>query len=69
MNRILSQFGQHRILGGAAVLACLQLGASIMGLIRDRTLAATELMKEILEQMMLFVEMLLKIAWDSSNIQ
>ena len=32
---------QHRILGGAAVLAVMQLGASIMGLIRDRTLAAT----------------------------
>ena len=34
-------FGQHRILGGAAVLACMQLGASIMGLLRDRTLAKT----------------------------
>ncbi|MBT7337334.1 hypothetical protein HN801_01355 [Candidatus Peregrinibacteria bacterium] len=41
MKKILSQFGQNRILGGAAVLAVMQLGASIMGLIRDRTLAST----------------------------
>lgn len=34
-------FSQNRILGGAAVLAVLQLGASVMGLIRDRTLAST----------------------------
>src|SRR3989338_7056607 len=36
-----SYLGQHRILGGAAVLAFTQLGASIAGLIRDRMLAST----------------------------
>ncbi|MDP7477180.1 MAG: lipid II flippase MurJ [Candidatus Peribacteraceae bacterium] len=41
LKRITSPLSQNRILGGAAVLACMQLGASIMGLIRDRTLAAT----------------------------
>tara|TARA_Y100000310_G_scaffold230644_1_gene233115 strand:- start:5321 stop:6637 length:1317 start_codon:yes stop_codon:yes gene_type:complete len=41
MKALKHQFGQHRILGGAAVLGLMQLGASIMGLIRDRTLAAT----------------------------
>jgi len=40
-SRLLSVFGQHRILGGAMVLAVMQLGASIMGLIRDRVLAKT----------------------------
>lgn len=41
MNILKQHFGQHRILGGAAVLAVMQLGASVMGLIRDRTLAST----------------------------
>ncbi len=41
IQKILSHFGQHRILGGAAVLAVMQFGASLMGLIRDRTLAST----------------------------
>jgi putative peptidoglycan lipid II flippase len=40
-RELFAGFSQNRILGGAAVLACMQLGASIMGLIRDRTLAAT----------------------------
>ena len=38
---IRSAFAQHRILGGALVLASMQLGASVMGLIRDRVLAQT----------------------------
>ncbi len=33
-----AHFGQHRILGGAAVLAITQAGASIVGLLRDRLL-------------------------------
>lgn len=33
-------FGQHRILGGAAVLALTQFAASLAGLIRDNTLAS-----------------------------
>lgn len=41
IQKFLSHFGQHRILGGAAVLAVMQFGASLMGLIRDRTLAST----------------------------
>lgn len=40
-RELFSSFGQNRILGGAAVLAVMQFGASLMGLIRDRTLAAT----------------------------
>lgn len=38
---LFSQFSQGRILGGALVLAVMQFGASLMGLIRDRTLAST----------------------------
>lgn len=38
---LFDQFRQGRILGGAAVLAVMQFGASLMGLIRDRTLAST----------------------------
>ena len=34
-------FSQQRIVGGAAVLAVLQFGASLMGLLRDRILAKT----------------------------
>ncbi|MDA0376182.1 MAG: MATE family efflux transporter [bacterium] len=41
MRALKAHFGQNRILGGAAVLAVMQLGASLMGLIRDRTLAST----------------------------
>jgi len=41
MKALKAHFGQNRILGGAAVLAVMQLGASLMGLIRDRTLAST----------------------------
>jgi putative peptidoglycan lipid II flippase len=41
MKALKAHFGQNRILGGAAVLAVMQLGASIMGLVRDRTLAST----------------------------
>ncbi|MFH0770714.1 MAG: lipid II flippase MurJ [Candidatus Peregrinibacteria bacterium] len=40
-ERFRSTFGQHRILGGAAVLAVTQAGASVAGLIRDRLLAQT----------------------------
>jgi putative peptidoglycan lipid II flippase len=40
-RELLGGFSQNRILGGAVVLAVLQLSASIMGLLRDRTLAAT----------------------------
>ena len=39
--RLFSPFSQQRILGGAAVLALTQFGASLMGLIRDRILAKT----------------------------
>lgn len=39
--KLLSLFSQHRIIGGALVLACTQFGASLMGLIRDRVLAST----------------------------
>ncbi|MDO8648982.1 MAG: lipid II flippase MurJ [Candidatus Peregrinibacteria bacterium] len=38
MRSFTTQFGQHRILGGAAVLAATQFGASLVGLLRDRTL-------------------------------
>lgn len=41
MKALKAHFGQNRILGGAAVLAVMQLGASLMGLVRDRTLAST----------------------------
>lgn len=37
--RLPSVLSQHRILGGAAILALTQLGASIAGLLRDRLLA------------------------------
>lgn len=40
-RRFLAVFAQHRIAGGAAVLAITQLLASLAGLIRDRTLAST----------------------------
>ncbi|PIR48764.1 hypothetical protein COU80_03650 [Candidatus Peregrinibacteria bacterium CG10_big_fil_rev_8_21_14_0_10_55_24] len=36
-----SVLGQQRLLGGAAVLAVLQLSASVVGLVRDNVLAAT----------------------------
>lgn len=39
--RFTSVFSQNRILGGAAVLACTQFGASFVGLFRDRILAKT----------------------------
>jgi len=39
--RIPSAFAQHRILGGAMVLASMQFCASLMGLVRDRVLAQT----------------------------
>lgn len=38
---LFDQFRQGRILGGALVLAVMQFGASLMGLIRDRMLAST----------------------------
>ena len=38
---LISEFKQHRILGGVAVLAVTQFGASLVGLIRDRVLAST----------------------------
>lgn len=41
MGRFLSSFAQHRLLGGAAVLALTQFGASLAGLLRDRFLAQT----------------------------
>ena len=40
-RRFSAHFGQHRLLGGAAVLAVTQLSASVAGLVRDRLLAAT----------------------------
>lgn len=40
-SRLRSSLSQNRILGGAAVLAVLQLSASLMGLLRDRILAST----------------------------
>jgi putative peptidoglycan lipid II flippase len=40
-NFLRSLLSQQRIAGGAAVLALTQLGASVVGLIRDRVLAAT----------------------------
>jgi len=39
--KLLSHFAQNRILGGAAVLAVTQFGASVVGLIRDRALTQT----------------------------
>ncbi len=41
LHRLRETFGQHRLLGGAAVLAVTQAGASIMGLLRDRLLNQT----------------------------
>jgi putative peptidoglycan lipid II flippase len=41
MSKFSAIFNQNRILGGAAVLATMQFGASLMGLIRDRVLAST----------------------------
>ena len=41
MRRILASFAQHRLLGGALVLALTQFGASLAGLIRDRMLTKT----------------------------
>ena len=41
MKRLMSSFGQHRILGGAFVLAVTQALASIAGLVRDRMLTKT----------------------------
>ncbi|MDD5751379.1 MAG: lipid II flippase MurJ [Candidatus Peribacteraceae bacterium] len=41
MRLLRAMASQERILGGAAVLALLQFGASLMGLIRDRILAKT----------------------------
>lgn len=40
-RRIADTFGQHRLLGGAFVLAATQFGASLAGLLRDRTLNGT----------------------------
>src|SRR3989344_2775037 len=40
-KRVSSLLSQQRILGGAAVLALTQLGASLAGLLRDRVLAQT----------------------------
>lgn len=40
-SSFLSAFNQQRILGGAIVLAVTQIGASLMGLLRDRILAGT----------------------------
>ena len=39
--RLVPVLSHHRILGGAAILALTQLGASIAGLLRDRLLAQT----------------------------
>src|SRR3989338_6661701 len=39
--RLVPVLSQHRILGGAAILALTQLGASVAGLLRDRLLAQT----------------------------
>ena len=41
MRRFFEAFQQHRLLGGAAVLAVTQFGASLAGLIRDNLLART----------------------------
>lgn len=41
IRALLDSFGQHRIFGGALVLALTQLGASIAGLVRDRALTRT----------------------------
>ena len=41
MKRFWSSFQQHRLLGGALVLAITQFGASVVGLIRDRLLDQT----------------------------
>ena len=41
MRRVLDAFQQHRLLGGAVVLALTQFGASVAGLIRDNLLART----------------------------
>lgn len=40
LPRLLAPFSQHRLLGGAFVLAVTQFAASLAGLVRDRTLAA-----------------------------
>lgn len=40
-KRLADTLGQHRLLGGAFVLAVTQFGASLAGLIRDRTLNGT----------------------------
>src|SRR6185436_17585680 len=37
-KRLTDSLGQHRLLGGALVLAVTQLGASVAGLFRDRIL-------------------------------
>jgi len=41
MRKLRESLGQHRIVGGALVLAVTQFGASLMGLLRDRLLAQT----------------------------
>ncbi len=41
LKKLTSSFGQHRILGGAFVLAVTQAGASVAGLLRDRLLTKT----------------------------
>lgn len=41
MRRFFESFHQHRLIGGALVLAITQFGASLAGLIRDRVLAVT----------------------------
>lgn len=41
MKRFKNVLNQQRIIGGAIALACTQLGASVMGLIRDRALTTT----------------------------
>lgn len=41
MRKFLDAFGQHRILGGAAVLAVTQVAASVAGLLRDHLLNRT----------------------------
>ena len=41
MRRLLSSFSQHRLLGGALVLALTQAGASVAGLVRDNMLNRT----------------------------
>ncbi|MBI3331599.1 hypothetical protein HYZ99_01420 [Candidatus Peregrinibacteria bacterium] len=41
MRRLFSSLAQHRLVGGALVLAVTQFGASVMGLLRDRVLTKT----------------------------